>query len=1094
MKLAATAALAVTLAACTESNFFVPPIVLEQQLDNKVLVQGGFCAEGADSLKAYLKLMFIIDRSNSMQVTDPNNARVSAVAKVVDQFVENPTTLAMREGVEIALISFWGDSAVHTRNELGLNGFSRDTPEILANLFRIAQTSSNTGYDKALSQAFQVLDTDMARLDDQARALSRYEVFFLSDGLPFPDNCYDEANSLRSAVGATRRIKSLEALHKVKITVHTAFAAVPAMFDAPVPIGEETGQSCCLGVDISPISLVGDCYQTISMGEVTRKLLYEMALAGGGTFKQFDNGDDINFLEFQFSESRRLYAMSYFIAANTSAKSAVDHVDADSDRDGLTDAYETALGTSPFLRDSDGDGFSDGVEERFRLTGLDPLDPTDAQCQIFERVDSDADGYFDCEESFIGTNRRSFDSDADGLPDTVELLAGADANSATPIQDHQADADADGGTNGEELRWHTDPKADDVAERAEIAYDYDQRELPITTGQACYEFKVTNIALASTRGAPQEWSKGFCVGAAAAACSRTLPCPTGEECDLTHGLCHLPGAPWCYGDEDCLGADRCGNAKQADGWNRTMLYMAQTPYDDPLADPLYRVACVEARYVEERDLKVPASGVIDVPLRRVSDTYAPAPVLGPNPLPCQVSNNQDCGLGARWCQFADDGSSCTCCEPPTCSASHPCPGGGTCSITGTATSGVCTCSSNAQCGGGICLRDVQQNGVRFCDSINCQPCPECADGVDNDGDGKTDFPYDPDCADSVFDNEANDDQCSDGVDNDSDGSIDWPFDPGCDNWNDPDETNPATLPACSDGIENDDPSDGAVDFPRDPGCHSASDADETDSRHNGLPGCRDGVDNDGDGLTDMADPGCTDPEDIDEDGPVACFSCQRFADYVPGQCDIRAGRCKARSSLIPYLDGNNAPQNRACTDHTECRGSICDLVPSSPTRGQCVRCLRDEDCAVLPDPGPKLCDPAAGWCLRPVDPTQITACTSDANCSAGVCQTDIGYCSIDPREACASDRDCAPGSYCSTERGFCLEPIYFTRQCNPSEPCQEGTCDPDLGWCMPDQQEDQCTHSDLCPFGECLPSGACDQQTFVFPRDFRPEVDCLRPR
>ena len=102
--------------ACTEANFFVPPIILERPLDNQVQVAGGFCAEGADDLKAFLKLMFIIDRSNSMQVTDPNNRRVSAVAEVVTQFIDNPATLTMREGVEIALIP------LTTRSATSVNG------------------------------------------------------------------------------------------------------------------------------------------------------------------------------------------------------------------------------------------------------------------------------------------------------------------------------------------------------------------------------------------------------------------------------------------------------------------------------------------------------------------------------------------------------------------------------------------------------------------------------------------------------------------------------------------------------------------------------------------------------------------------------------------------------------------------------------------------------------------------------------------------------------------------------------------------------------------------------------------------------------
>ncbi|MGH2729530.1 MAG: Ig-like domain-containing protein, partial [Actinomycetota bacterium] len=70
-------------------------------------------------------------------------------------------------------------------------------------------------------------------------------------------------------------------------------------------------------------------------------------------------------------------------------------------------------------------------------------------------------------------------------------------------------------------------------------------------------------------------------------------------------------------------------------------------------------------------------------------------------------------------------------------------------------------------------------------------------------------------------------QCSDGVDNDGDGKTDHPADPGCQNPNDNDETDePPEEPECSDGVDND--GDGKTDFPDDPGCENAQDDDETD--------------------------------------------------------------------------------------------------------------------------------------------------------------------------------------------------------------------------------------------------------------------------
>jgi hypothetical protein len=70
-------------------------------------------------------------------------------------------------------------------------------------------------------------------------------------------------------------------------------------------------------------------------------------------------------------------------------------------------------------------------------------------------------------------------------------------------------------------------------------------------------------------------------------------------------------------------------------------------------------------------------------------------------------------------------------------------------------------------------------------------------------------------------------QCSDGVDNNVDGKIDFPNDPGCDSPADNTEDTVcpgASCPVCSDGIDND--NDGTTDFPADLTCKSAAGASE----------------------------------------------------------------------------------------------------------------------------------------------------------------------------------------------------------------------------------------------------------------------------
>ncbi len=132
--------------------------------------------------------------------------------------------------------------------------------------------------------------------------------------------------------------------------------------------------------------------------------------------------------------------------------------------------------------------------------------------------------------------------------------------------------------------------------------------------------------------------------------------------------------------------------------------------------------------------------------------------------------------------------------------------------------------------------------------------PECSDGRDNDGDGRTDHPDDSGCETPDDDDERpgdgdngddtegpqGDATCDDGVDNDGDGFVDG---------EDPDCNEGAQDGAfCDDGVDND--GDGDVD---------GADSDCPDDGTEGPQGdatCDDGVDNDGDGFVDGEDPDC----------------------------------------------------------------------------------------------------------------------------------------------------------------------------------------------------------------------------------------------
>jgi outer membrane protein OmpA-like peptidoglycan-associated protein/opacity protein-like surface antigen len=139
--------------------------------------------------------------------------------------------------------------------------------------------------------------------------------------------------------------------------------------------------------------------------------------AGAGVFYHFSDawsirGDFRTTLASQNTE----FGAIFFVGANYRFGTEVPPVyslsggDPDSDGDGLTDAYETQIGTDPFDPDTDKDGLSDG-EEVLRYN-TDPLNP-----------DSDWDGLTDgAEVNVYKTNPLDPDTDKGGVTDGHEVI------------------------------------------------------------------------------------------------------------------------------------------------------------------------------------------------------------------------------------------------------------------------------------------------------------------------------------------------------------------------------------------------------------------------------------------------------------------------------------------------------------------------------------------------------------------------------------------------------------------------------------------------------------------------------------------------
>ena len=471
---------AVALAGCTGAYLEVPPPPLASTAADTVAVSGSFCTDDPAALLAPVKIVFALDYSQSMVVSDPNTSRAQAVLDVIAR-------LGQSDALQVAVLLFRGDVNILTKRTLPdgtlLDGFTPSKQLDLAGLSAALHAGlpapetvdqETTDFIGALSRVRGLLEDDIlrAQAEPDVLARTRYLVVFLSDGIPtknYPPGCQPGGTAgdcpicLPAIEQATLQIARLKDVGAGDVRVHTAYvfnnAAVP-----PPP----------QAVHRSAAGLL-DC----------------MAVAGGGDFRDFSLGEPIDFLGFDYTSLQRLFLLKNLIVVNTNTRPGT--FEADSDADGLSDAEEARLGSNPLDPDTDHDGYGDLLESRypdnFHLLVPDP------GCPPEDRGDRDGDGLRDCEEIFVGTAQGRVDTDRDGAPDGIEWLMGTRPS----VADLDDDPDHDGLTNGEELRAHTDPNRPDTKDLADRAQRYTLKShgAPIG-GRACYDFRVENIHLAET--------------------------------------------------------------------------------------------------------------------------------------------------------------------------------------------------------------------------------------------------------------------------------------------------------------------------------------------------------------------------------------------------------------------------------------------------------------------------------------------------------------------------------------------------------------------------------------------------------------------
>ena len=152
----------------------------------------------------------------------------------------------------------------------------------------------------------------------------------------------------------------------------------------------------------------------------------------------------------------------------------------------------------PTPADSDGDGYSDYIEVKYEANGFNPLNAKKPATPCAPKgLDTDGDGLFDCEESYLTTDPTTPDTDGDFVSNLTE-----ERNTMNPLNptDAHGDIDRNGILNLDEIAIGLSPFAQVSSTERGFAFTsaWSPEASSVNAGGACYQFDVQHVRLVTT--------------------------------------------------------------------------------------------------------------------------------------------------------------------------------------------------------------------------------------------------------------------------------------------------------------------------------------------------------------------------------------------------------------------------------------------------------------------------------------------------------------------------------------------------------------------------------------------------------------------